>query len=876
MNHERILAILYEMALIIGSHDRTESLLLETLQRFLHHTTYPCGMVLFNQPQQEGTSVEPAEEYTRLLQLAIGDRELIKYTGSVLQFPPELLETEPKLINNPELIAQLPVKQDFYRTILCLPIPGHGIILLLSPEEPNSDTPFTQIFKPVLSNLGRAIHLCRLHEANTNELISGRDLAMERLNQSETRFRTMVETVPNILYRADITTGYPTFVSPAIEESLGFTPEEWVNNPALWFQQIHHDDRHIVNQVFGNNINDKNTYTVEYRIWHKDGKILKWFSDRYALETDSENQPASIVGTISDITALKSSEEKLFKEKERAQVTLDSIGDAVITTDNTNKIEYMNPAAKALTGWDADDAHGRPLLEVYQTFNSLARQRSTDPYQTRMHRDRYSDLHGHLILIDKQGFEIPVVDTTSLIHDKNNNVTGVVIVFHDVSKERQLAEELSWQATHDSLTRLTNRHEFELRLGECIEKSKKDHSLHALLYLDLDKFKVVNDTCGHSAGDELLRHLSELLRKQMRNFDTLARIGGDEFGLLLENCPLKNASDIATKIKQTISDFHFIWQEHSFDIGVSIGLTEISHTSTHIADVMSAADMACYSAKEQGRNRIHIFQHDNLELARIRNEVKLSSQINEALKNSTFKLIFQPIKPIADNPGLIAHHEVLLRMLDKDGELLTGSKFISVAERYNLMPAIDRWVIHNLFMSKGEYIRTEHDKISYHDANSDHTCLLSINLSGTSLGDESLLDFIKNEIEEYDIPHAAICFEITETAAISNLDIASHFIKELRKLGCRFSLDDFGSGLSSFGYLKDLPVDFLKIDGSFVHDMITNDMNLAMVESINHIGHVLGMQTIAEFVESEEILLKLRELGVDYAQGFAITTPELL
>lgn len=875
MNSERTLSILYEMALVIGSHDHTEPLLLDTLQRFLHHTTFPCGMILFNKPQQEINCIDPAENHPHRLQLAIGDSELIKHTGSLLSFPCGLLEPKTHLLDIQALLTPLPVKQNYYKAILSLPIHGHGVILLLSPKVPKADTHFEQIFKPILSNLANAINFCRFHETHTDELISSRDQAMEQLAQSESRFRTVVETVPNIIYRADIATGYPTYVSPAIEELLGFTPEEWLDNPLLWSQQIYHEDRRIFNRVFGNEIYKTGTYKVEYRIWNKDGTTLRWFTDRYALETNDEGAPASIIGTISDVTEQKLAEEKLFKEKERAQVTLDSIGDAVITTDNNNEIEYMNPVAKALTGWN-DDAYGRPLLEVYQTFNSLAHQRTTDPFQTRTHKDRYSDLHGHLILINKQGTEIPVVDTTSLIHDNECNTTGVVIVFHDVSKERELTEKLSWQATHDSLTGLTNRYEFELRLGECIEKAKKDSSHHALLYLDLDKFKVINDTCGHSAGDELLRHLSESLKKQMRDFDTLARIGGDEFGLLLENCPLEIASNIATKIQQEISNFHFIWKEHSFDIGVSIGLTEITSISAHVTDVMSAADMACYAAKEQGRNRIHIFQHDDIELARLRSEVKLASQINEALKNNTFKLIFQPIRPVIDSPDLIAHHEVLLRMLSQDGELITGTEFIPVAERYNLMPAIDRWVIHELFLSKKEYIRTEHEKIACHDTSNTHTCLLSVNLSGTSLGDEGLLDFIKNEIEEHAIPHAAICFEITETAAISNLNVASHFIKELRKLGCRFSLDDFGSGLSSFGYLKDLPVDFLKIDGSFVHDMVTNSMNLAMVESINHIGHVLGMQTIAEFVESEEILLKLRELGVDYAQGFAITAPELL
>ncbi|MEN6587224.1 MAG: EAL domain-containing protein [Sulfuricella sp.] len=428
-------------------------------------------------------------------------------------------------------------------------------------------------------------------------------------------------------------------------------------------------------------------------------------------------------------------------------------------------------------------------------------------------------------------------------------------------------ERLSYQATHDALTGLVNRREFERRLEKALVSSREEGRVHALCYLDLDQFKIVNDTSGHVAGDELLRQLTVLLQSKVREADLLARLGGDEFGVLLENCPLEQAQIVADLLRQTVKDFHFVWQNKAFVIGVSIGLVPITQECESLACVLSYADAACYAAKDLGRNRVHVYRIEDNELAQRQGEMNWVARINHAIEENRFRLYYQTIMPLAaaDNEG--AHFEILLRMLDDQGELIPPMAFIPAAERYNLMPAIDRWVVGTAF---GQYWKI----LPKDSLNQRHTC--TVNLSGPSLCDDHFLDFIKRQFVLYHVPYDHICFEITETAAISNLSRAMDFIGELRAHGCRFSLDDFGSGLSSFTYLKNMPVDYLKIDGSFVRDMVDDPMDAAMVAAINQVGHVMGLKTIAEFVETDAVLEKLREMGVDFVQGFGIERPKPL
>ena len=432
-------------------------------------------------------------------------------------------------------------------------------------------------------------------------------------------------------------------------------------------------------------------------------------------------------------------------------------------------------------------------------------------------------------------------------------------------RHRQAEATIRHLAYHDPLTGLTNCHQFEQRLNDALAAARETNGQHALLYLDLDQFKVVNDTCGHVAGDELLKQVALLLHAQVRESDTVARLGGDEFGILLENCPLERAQQIAAQLLRAINDYRFCWLGKSFVIGGSIGLVAITRASAGLGDLLGRADVACYAAKDLGRNRIHVFQDDDIELARRQGEMHWVSRIHWALGQDRFSLYRQNIHALGSDrpPGSC---EVLLRLRDEDGNLVGPGAFLPAAERYNLAPAVDRWVVSHLL----QYLASHYRR----DAGLPR-CFF-INLSGATLNDENFDDHLRALLRDTGLPPSLLCFEITETAAIANLSRAIDFIDAIRAEGCRFALDDFGSGLSSFAYLKTLPVDFLKIDGGFVRDITRDPMDRAIVEAINRIGHTVGLQTIAEFVEDEATRQELVRLGVDYAQGYALHRPEPL
>lgn len=566
------------------------------------------------------------------------------------------------------------------------------------------------------------------------------------------------------------------------------------------------------------------------------------------------------------LRALKRTIDTLANEKERAEVTLYSIGDAVITTNAHAHIEYLNPVAERLTGWTNATAHGQPSAEIFNIINEHTGALLDNPAEIAIKENRVVSATGHAGLISRNGKIIPIEDSAAPISDRHGKIIGAVLVFHDVSHARAMANKLSHQASHDALTGLLNRHAFETRLQQILDNTKRENSYHTLCYMDLDQFKIVNDTCGHSAGDELLRQLAVELRVQVRGSDILARLGGDEFGLLLEGCGKDMSELIVGKLLQTVQDFRFHWQTQSFAVGVSIGVVSVHAECGGLVEIMRAADSACYSAKDRGRNRMYVYQPNDHEVALRRGEMQWVSRITKAIDEDRLRLYYQTIQPII--PGTQgAHYEILLRMLDEDGNIVSPASFIPAAERYGLMPAIDRWVIENTFIKLGKLYRGETKHLL-------HTC--SINLSGTSWANEDLVGFICEMSGRYRVPARVICFELTETAAITHLSKAIAFIHELKSVGFRFSLDDFGSGVSSFGYLKQLPVDYLKIDGGFVRNMIDDRIDHAMVETINNIGHIMGIKTIAEFVESETILERLTTMGVDYAQGYAIAKPSPL
>jgi len=435
------------------------------------------------------------------------------------------------------------------------------------------------------------------------------------------------------------------------------------------------------------------------------------------------------------------------------------------------------------------------------------------------------------------------------------------IVTERVEEASRSEAQFRYQASHDALTGLINRHEFERRVKGLISSTRLEKGENALCFMDLDQFKVVNDTCGHIAGDELLRQLAEVLQDAVRHSDTLARLGGDEFGILMEHCTLAQAQRAVTAIQQIIQDFQFSWEGQTFRIGVSIGLVAISENTLSLTELLKQADAACYMAKDLGRNRIHVYNPDDTQMVLRQGEMQWLSRINQALEENRFTLYVQSIVPLDKSTD--THYEFLLRMVDESGKIIPPVTFLPAAERYGLMHKLDIWVVGHAFAL-----------LANHPDLVEQVNFFSINLSGQSITNVNFLDSVISQIKELNIEPGKICFEVTETAAISNLRAATHFIASLRELGCLFALDDFGSGLSSFGYLKNLQVDYLKIDGIFVKDIADDPIDHAMVKSINEIGHVMGMKTIAEFVESKKIKDLLKELGVDYAQGYEIGRPQ--
>ena len=568
---------------------------------------------------------------------------------------------------------------------------------------------------------------------------------------------------------------------------------------------------------------------------------------------------------------VRRTEYALQVEKELAQVTLHSIGDGVITTDAEARVEYLNPVAEQYSGWTTDQARGHPLSEIFRVadertgrnFDALGPQPAPPP----------GEEAGAVSvrLIDRDGRECPIRYSHAPIRSREGRNLGMIVVFHDISQIRAMAQQLLWQASHDALTGLVNRREFERRLAELIDTARTQGREHALMFMDLDNFKAVNDTCGHSAGDELLRQLTSVMLARMRGSDTLARLGGDEFAALLETCPFDQALRIANAMRETVREFRFVWEAKTFSVGVSIGLVPINAESGNLNRVLSLADACCYEAKNKGRDRVQVYRPEANDTTGKHGELQVVSQINQAFELGRFRLYRQRIQPVRVGAPNQENYEILVRMIDRAGNLVPPTGFMPAAERYNLLTSIERWVISSLI----EYLHNQWSS-GVIPREPDQRGWYSVNLSGTSINDKSLPDFLRNLLTRYQLPPGLLCFEITETTAISNLNTAAELMRELKGMGCRFLLDDFGTGMSSFAYLKYLPVDVLKIAGTFITDMANDAMDYAIVDAINRISHILGMQTVAESIENAEALEKIRELEIDYAQGYFIAEPEAL
>jgi diguanylate cyclase (GGDEF)-like protein len=560
----------------------------------------------------------------------------------------------------------------------------------------------------------------------------------------------------------------------------------------------------------------------------------------------------------------------------RLHSTLDSISESVIATDSKGYIQYMNPVAEQLLGVRDDEKLGEQFHKAFNIVSEMDRHPIQDTViaciRSGLERLFLEDI---LLLVDEdndqgndqdndQEKEYAITLNATPLYDENRDIIGAVIVIHNVTQSRALTRQLTYQATHDALTDLPNRNYIETRIKQILLMPDRNCS-HALLYLDLDQFKVVNDTCGHIAGDELLKQLARLFKLHIRGKDIVSRIGGDEFVIFLENCPLEKARKIAQLILRDVSDMQFVWGEKWFTVGVSIGLVPISDSSMSYNDIMSAADVACYTAKDLGRNRMHEYQLNDSEYATRRDEMEWVHLINQAFEQDRFALYMQAIRPTASLEETRPHYELLIRMRGNDDCIIPPGSFLPAAERYDLSQRIDRWVIETAL----ELIATLNKTHKAQDIP-----YFSINLSGKTLSNNGFLGYVRGLLTQHPYMADHINFEVTETVAVSNLTETIHMMNSLKAMGFKFSLDDFGSGVSSYAYLKNLPVDFLKIDGSFVRNIATSEVDRVMVEAIQRIARVMGIKTVAEFVENQNILDVLAQLGVDYVQGYGIAKPK--
>jgi len=560
------------------------------------------------------------------------------------------------------------------------------------------------------------------------------------------------------------------------------------------------------------------------------------------------------------LSSLERKQDDLHNEKERLRVTIESIGDAVVVTDAQGNIEFINPRALELSGLTLEDALGKQVSDAIPMVNEESGAAVTSPIEMALRRNTIIALDSHTAIARADGSRIAIRDTAAPIRSPSGQVQGGVLVFQDETERRKLVQRLAWQAERDHLTGLYNRREMEIRMAAALFAVKEQNRQFIFCYMDLDQFKLVNDTCGHRAGDALLQRLSAILMERVKSTrHHLARLGGDEFGILFSDVSLPDAITIVQGIRDEVVRFRFQWEGQVFRLGVSFGVTQIQPSMHDIGQILSQADTACYHAKAQGGNAIQVFEHTHPALRKINDEMQWVVVITKAFEEQRFELYRQ--KVVSFNPAIFTqHYEVLLRMRSEDGEIVAPSEFLPAAERYGLAPSFDRWVVRNI--------------LAYLDTHPVDKACYAINLSGRSLSDPSFTDFVLEALDQHSVDPAQLCFEITETAAIDNLDECERLILSLKARGIYFALDDFGKGQSSFGYLQRLPVKYLKIDGEFVRGIDHKPENFAITKAIHTLAHELDKLTIAEQVETEAELACIKRLGVDFVQGYLLHDPE--
>jgi diguanylate cyclase (GGDEF)-like protein/PAS domain S-box-containing protein len=699
--------------------------------------------------------------------------------------------------------------------------------------------------------------------------ITERKLLERDLLQSEQRYRSLFDhmhsgfALHEVIRDADGKVVDVVFlaVNAAHARMLGFTPEQMMGARLY--------------ELYPDGGQEAESWISTFAHVALEGETISF--ERYSPRYDRwfhvvayRPSPLQFATITDDITDRRMAHDAIEAQHEQLRVTLHSIGDAVITTDRSARVQYLNPVAERLTGWSDADARNRPLHEVYRTIEENSRAPLPNPVLACLDeaaadptRAPGDEAEAPLAtLTGRHGNEAPIEQTVAPICAVDGRVLGTVLVFRDVSDQRRMAREMSYRATHDALTGLVNRSDFESRLSHTLRLAHTEASEHALMYIDLDQFKLVNDACGHAAGDQLLRQVAGLLKQCVRVRDTLARLGGDEFGVILQFCSAEQAQRVAQEICERMDEYRFVYDDRRFRIGTSIGLVPLDNRWPNGASVMQAADAACYAAKEAGRNRVHAWFDADQHLRLRHGEMQWVTRLEQALDENRFELFAQRIQPIrAESRGL--HCEVLLRLRGADGALVPPGAFLPAAERFQMASRIDRWVVRAVV----DWMARERHALGHVDT-------IAVNLSGQSISDPAFLRQMAEVVDGAHIDHRKLCFEVTETAAIVNMVDAMRFVEAMREHGIRFALDDFGAGASSFGYLKTLKVDYLKIDGQFIRDLLDDPLDLAAVRCFRDVAQVVGTQTIAEFVENEGIADVLHDIGIDYGQGYLYHRPE--
>lgn len=681
-------------------------------------------------------------------------------------------------------------------------------------------------------------------------------LQIDKLQKDNDLLQEVIDKVPNLISVRDIEGKY-ILVNEAIAKMYGYTTEELIGKRD---DDISHHPWEIESciEIDALLMQHKQERTIlEESITDENGKKLWMQTTKQPLFNKSNNK-TYVLGVSTNITQQRVSKEKLIQSEKRFKDFAETAANIFWELDKDLNYSYISGSIKNLVGHKSIYPLGRSFETLFSNSNKC--EFDFNAYKKILRKK--DDISNFTFNVKNENKEVDIFRVNAKsIYNEDNQFAGYRGVIRSITEEKSLLERIAYDAKHDSLTGLVNRNEFDKQLNRVLESAKDKKEDSVLCYLDLDHFKVVNDAAGHSAGDQLLIRLCQILEDKVRTSDIVARLGGDEFGIILEGCPLNNAVTVCENILQSINQFVFEWDKQSFKVGVSIGIAIISENSTNEAMIMSQADMACYRAKELGRNQMHIAHTNDTAIIERTSEFSYVSAITDALNNDRLFLMKQPIVSVVNVDDEIPHYEVLSRILDVDDKIISPNEFIRIAERYGMITGVDRFVIQKAF----KYHKQQH---------SGSEVVISINLSGNTVSDPYILDFIKDELEKSQLEPELVCFEITETAAISSIKKAINIITELKDIGVKFALDDFGSGLSSFGYLKDLPVDYLKIDGAFVKNIVDNEKDRAIVRSINEVAKVMGMKTIAEFVENNEILDILKDIGVDYAQGYGIGKPE--